>query len=236
MIERVSTGVKGLDDMIEGGFKRNNTILVVGGCGSGKSTFGIQYLYNGALKGEAGVYVSFEEDPDSVRENMSLFGWDLKRMENENKLKIIRVEPEDVMHIIRGEYGVIMDAINSIHARRVVVDSLTSIGLMIAGEFERRQTIIKLINWLRKSDCTSVLSAEAEQDPTRQYARSGVLESVVDGVIVLYSFRRGKTRIKALEVLKMRGTNHMMNLVPYIIDKGITLQPHQVIFGDLDRE
>jgi circadian clock protein KaiC len=236
MMERVSTGVKGLDDMIESGFKRKNTILVVGGCGSGKSTFGIQYLYNGALKGEAGVYITFEEEPESIRENMTLHGWDIRRMESENKLKLIRVEPEDVMHIIRGEYGVIMDAIDSLHAKRVVVDSLTSIGLMIAGEFERKQTIIKLINWLRKSDCTSLMTAEAEQDPSRQYARSGVLESVVDGVIVLYSFRRGKTRIRALEVLKMRGTNHLMNLVPYNIYKGITLQPHQVIFGDLDRE
>jgi circadian clock protein KaiC len=236
MNDRVSTGVKGLDDMTEGGFKRKNTMLVVGGCGSGKSTFGIQYLYNGALKGEPGVYITFEEDPEAIRENMTLHGWDIRRVEAENMLKLIRVEPEDVMHIIRGEYGVIMDAINSLHAKRVVVDSLTSIGLMIAGEFERKQTIIKLINWLRKSDCTSMMTAEAEQDPSRQYARSGVLESVVDGVIVLYSFRRGKTRIRALEVLKMRGTNHMMNLVPYIIDKGLTLQPHQVIFGDLDKE
>ena len=223
-----------MDDMIEGGFKRRNTVLVVGGCGSGKSTFGMQYLYHGALKGEPGVYITFEEEPDSMRDNMFLFGWDIRKMEESGAMKIVRVEPEDVMHIIRGEYGVIMDAISSLRAKRVVIDSLTSIGQMIEGEFERKQSIIKMINWLRKSDCTSLMTAEAEQEPTR-YSRSGVLESVVDGVIVLYSFRRGKTRIRALEVLKMRGTNHMMNLVPYNIDKGITLQPHQVIFGDVEQ-
>jgi KaiC/GvpD/RAD55 family RecA-like ATPase len=234
-MERVSTGVKGLDEMIEGGFKKNNTILVVGGCGSGKSTFGLQYIYQGALEGESGVYVTFEEEPDEIRQNMHQLGWDLKAVEKAGKLKMIRVEPSDIMHIIRGEYGVIMDAIESLKATRVVIDSITSIGMMIDGEFERKQSIIKLINWLRKSKCTSLMTAESEQDPSH-FSRSGLLESVVDGVIVFYSFRRGKSRIRALEVLKMRGTNHMMNLVPYVIDGGISLQPHQMIFGDVNQE
>ncbi|MFH0863132.1 MAG: ATPase domain-containing protein [Candidatus Altiarchaeota archaeon] len=235
MATRFQTGVKGLDEMIEGGFKENNSILVVGGCGSGKSTLGMQYLVKGAHIGENGVYVTFEEEPDQFRDNMLQHGWDLKKLEDAGKLRIIRVEPEDVYHIVKGEYGGIMDAIQSLNAKRVVIDSLTSIEMMIEGEFEKRQCILKLISWLRKSKCTSIMVAENEQDPNR-YDRQGVLESLVDGVIVLYNLRRGKTRIRALEVLKMRGTNHMMNLVPYIMDKGITLQPHQVIFGDVGKE
>ena len=235
MAVRFQTGVKGLDEMIEGGFKINNCVLVVGGCGSGKSTFGMQYLVKGAQIGDNGVYVTFEEEPDQIRDNMLLHGWDLKKLEDAGKLKIIRVEPEDIFHIVKGEYGVIMDAIQSLNAKRVVIDSLTSIEMMIEGDFEKRQCIVKLINWLRRSKCTSIMIAENEQDPNR-YDRQGVLESLVDGVIVLYNLRRGKTRIRALEVLKMRGTNHMMNLVPYVMDKGITLQPHQVIFGDVGTE
>jgi circadian clock protein KaiC len=231
-ITRVTTGVKGLDEMVQGGFKQNNTILVVGGCGTGKSTFGMQFLYNGALAGEPGVYITFEEDVEQIRDNMMLHGWDIRKMEEAKNLIVLRVKPEEVMHIVRGEYGHINDAVTSISAKRVVLDSLTSIEMMIESEFERRQSILKLINWLRSSKCTSLMIAENEQDPTR-YMRTGVLDSVADGVIVLYNYRRGKSRIRVLEILKMRGTNHNMNLVPYIIESGITLQPSQMIFGDL---
>ena len=115
-MERVPTGVPGLDGMVEGGFKRNNTVLVVGGCGSGKSTLAMQYLYYGALHGEPGVYVTFEEDPEQVRENMSRHGWDLRSMEKSGKLKIIRVDPAEVVHLIEQEYGTIVDAINDLKA------------------------------------------------------------------------------------------------------------------------
>jgi len=232
MVERVSTGITGLDDMVEGGFKLHNTILVVGGCGSGKSTMAMQYLVYGIQNGEPGVYVSFEEEPEQIKENMMRHGWDLQKMEDEKKLKIIRIDPQDVMHIIREEYGSIVDSISDMQARRVVVDSLTSIEMMIEGEYEKRQGILKLISFLQKSNCTSLMIAESEQDPTR-YSRHGVLEFIVDGVIVLYNLRRGKSRIRALEILKMRGTNQMTNLVPYKIENGITLQPHQMIFGSV---
>ncbi len=231
MAERVHTGIKGLDEMIEGGLKRNNCILLVGGCGTGKSTFGMQYLYNGALAGEPGIYVTFEEDDAQVRENMTMHGWDIAKMEESGLLRLMRVKPEDVLHIVRGEYGAINDAVVSMKAKRVIIDSITSIELMIDNDFERRQSIIKLLNWLHSSKCTSIMIAENEQDPIR-YSRMGALESIADGVIVLYNFRRGKSRIRALEVLKMRGTNHMTNLVPYIIDHGINLQPNQMVFGD----
>ncbi|MFH1054939.1 MAG: ATPase domain-containing protein [Candidatus Altiarchaeota archaeon] len=231
MVERISSGIPGLDEMIEGGFKKHSTVLIVGGCGSGKSTLAMQYLYQGALAGEPGVYVTFEEEADSMRDNMSRHGWDLKKMEDSKKLKIMRIEPQDVIHIIKQEYGGIVDAINDLGARRVVIDSLTSIETMIEGDFEKRQGVLKLMNWLQKSKCTSLMIAESEQDPTK-YSRHGIMEFVVDGVIVLYNVRRGKSRIRALEVLKMRGTNQITNLVPYVIDKGIILQPRQMIFGD----
>jgi len=233
--ERVPTGIPGLDSMIEGGFKRNNTILVVGGCGSGKSTLAMQYLYYGAMHGENGVYVTFEEEPEQIRENMSRHGWDIRAAEKAGKLKILRVDPQDVMHVIGEEYGSIVDTINDMKARRVVVDSLTTVETMIKDDFEKRQQTLKLIKWLQKTNCTNIMIAEAEQDPTH-YSRYGIVEFVVDGVIVLYNLRRGKIRLRALEVLKMRGTKQTTNLVPYVIENGIQLQPHQVIFGDVGGE
>jgi KaiC/GvpD/RAD55 family RecA-like ATPase len=231
-MERISSGIPGLDDMIEGGFKRNNSMLIVGGCGSGKSTMAMQYLVHGATQGEPGVYVTFEEEVEQIRENMSRYKWDIKKLEDDGTLTIVRVDPQDVMHIIKDEYGSIVDTIKDIEAKRVVIDSLTSIGMMIEGEYQKRQGLLRLIKWLQKSDCTSVMIAESEQDPAK-YSRHGIVEFLVDGVIVLYNLRRGKTRIRALEVLKMRGTKQVTNLVPYKIEQGIELQPHQVIFGEI---
>ena len=230
-IKRVPSGIKGLDEMIEGGFKENNTILVVGGCGSGKSTLAMQYLYSGCEMGQPGVYVTFEEAADAIRDNMSRHGWDIEKMEGEGVMKVVRIEPQDVMHILNQEYGMILDAIHTIKAKRIVIDSLTSIETMIDGEFNKREGILKLINWLQNIGCTSMMVAESEQDPTK-YSRHGILEFIVDGVIVLYNIRRGKSRIRALEVLKMRGTNQVTSLVPYVIENGIQLQPRQMIFGD----
>ena len=234
-MERVPTGIPGLDGMIEGGFKRNNTILVVGGCGSGKSTLAMQYLYHGTTIGEPGLYVTFEEETSQVEENMSRHGWDIKGVQDAGKLKIVRVDPQDILHLVKEDYGIIVDTINDIKAKRVVIDSLTTVETMIKDEYEKRQQTLKLIKWLQRSNCTNVMVAEAEQDPTH-YSRYGIVEFVVDGVIVLYNLRRGKTRIRALEVLKMRGTKQITNLVPYVIDNGIQLQPHQVLFGDVSEQ
>lgn len=232
MVERVSSGIPGLDDMIEGGFKKNSNVLLVGGCGAGKSTFGIQYLIDGAGKGEPGVYITFEEEQSQIYENMLGHGWDLTKLVDNNLIRILRIEPQDVMHIVRGEYGMIVDAINQLNAKRVVIDSVTSIEMMIESNFEQRQGLLKLTNWLRGADCTSILIYERNIDPTG-YAPHGSMETIVDGVIMLYNFRRGKSRVRALEVLKMRGTRHITNLVPYIIDQGVSLQPHQTVFGEM---
>ncbi|MBU0762201.1 MAG: AAA family ATPase [Candidatus Altiarchaeota archaeon] len=235
MVERVSTGIPGLDEMIEGGYKKNNTILLVGGCGSGKSTMAMQYLVYGAQHGEPGIYVTFEEQIKEIKENMGRHKWDLGKLEDEGTLKLLRIDPQVVMNIVREEYGAIVDAINSLKAKRVVIDSVTSIEAMLEGEHNRRQWVLRLVDWLQKMGVTTVLISESEQDPTK-YSRHGVMEFVVDGVVVLYNIRRGKTRVRALEILKMRGTDQMTSLVPYIISEGIQLQPRQMIFGDFGQE
>ena len=234
-MERISTGISGLDEMIEGGFKKNNAILVGGGCGSGKSTLGMQFLVHGAKNKAPGVYVTFEEEPEAVIENMSRHGWDLQKFIDKDLIDIIHVQPQEVMHIVNQEYGMIMDSIEQKKAKRIVIDSLTSIEMLIESEYEKRHSILRLINWLRGHGVTSLLTAEAEQDPTA-YSRYGIMEFIVDGVVVLYNIRRGRSRVRALEVLKMRGTKNNTNLVPYVIDKGIQLQPKQPLFGAIDED
>lgn len=227
---RVKTGVPGLDEMIEGGFKKQNTILVSGGCGSGKSTLAMQYIYEGAKMGEPGIYITFEEYPDAIKSNFVRYGWDINAMEKDNKIRILRIDPQDVMHVIKENYGAIVDGINDIKAKRIVIDSISSIEAMIENDYERRRAVIELLGWLRENKCTSMLIGEAEQDPNA-YSRHGVIEFAVDGVVVMYNIRRENARHRALEVLKMRGTNHMTKIVPFMIQNGIMVLPKQKLFG-----
>lgn len=228
--QRVPTGIPGMDDMIQGGIERNSNVLVSGTCGTGKTTFCMQYIYNGAVQfNEPGVYVSFEEQPEQMRRHMLQHGWDLKALEDAGKIRILRIAPKEVMHIIKEEYGEILNAINDIQAKRVVIDSVSSIEIMIDNEFDRKENALKLCEWLTHHDCTSLIISESEQGTT-QYTRHGIMEFVVDGIIVLYNVRKGNTRVNALEVLKMRGTKHDKSLVPFSIDRGIIAYPQEQVF------
>jgi KaiC/GvpD/RAD55 family RecA-like ATPase len=231
-MERISSGIAGLDDMVEGGFVKNTSVLVTGGCGSGKTTLAMQFLYEGAKKGERGIYITFEEEKERMKDNFSKYGWDIAGMEKKGMLEIIHIKPRDVMQVVKEDYGEIINNIKKLGAERVVLDSVSTIEMMISDEYERRESIVQIIEWLRKNNCTSMLVAESEQDPNR-YSRQGVVEFIVDGVVVLYNFRRQSTRQRALEVLKMRGTNHMTKIVPFMISNGIELLPKQRLFGEM---
>ncbi len=229
-ISRVPSGIPGLDDMIEGGFKKFSNVLITGGCGTGKSTFCMQYLIEGAKIGQPGAYISFEEDVEPMKENMKRYGWDLDKFEEEEKLRILHIDPKDVMNVVKEGYGLIASAISRIKAERVVIDSISSIELMIDNEFDRRKHILTLIGWLRSHNCTSLMVAEAEQN-INHYSRHGIIEFIVDGVVVMYNLRRESVRHRAIEVLKMRGTNHKSKIVPFMISNGIELLPKQKLFG-----
>lgn len=228
--ERTPTGVPGLDDMIEGGFKKCNTILVSGGCGSGKTTLAMQYVYEGAKNGEPGVYITFEEYPESIKSNFKRYGWDIGAMEENGKIRMLRIDPEDILHVVEESYGTIVDGIKDIKAERIVVDSISSLEAMLENDYESRRAVIKLLGWLRENKCTSILIGEAEQDPN-EYLRHGTLEFSVDGVIVMYNIRRENARHRAMEILKMRGTKHVTKIVPFMIKNGITVLPKQKLFG-----
>jgi circadian clock protein KaiC len=180
--------------------------------------------------GEPGMYITFEEYPEAIKSNFKRYGWDIAALEKQGKIRILRIDPQDVMHVIKENYGVIVDGINDIKAQRIVVDSVSSIEAMIESEFDRRKALVELLNWMRENKCTSVLIGEAEQDPNT-YSRHGVVEFAVDGVIVMYNIRRENARHRAIEILKMRGTNHMTKIVPFMMQEGVVVLPKQKLFG-----
>lgn len=226
-MERLKTGVPGLDKLLNGGIPQGQQTLISGTCGAGKTILCVQYAHEGLKKyNENGVYLSFEESPDSIRSNVADFGWDFRPFEKKGQFAFIKYDPyhsEDIFDILES-------AIRDTNAQRVVVDSISAIGLHIRDKSELRRTIFNLSNSLRKLGCTAMLVSEIVPY-TQSLSRYGVEEFVADTVIVLYYERRYSQFSRAIQIWKMRGSPHSEKLHPYrITEKGVVVYPEEEAF------
>ena len=215
-IERVSTGIKNLDRITEGGLEKNSTNLLVGGSGNGKSIFATQFLIEGVRKGEAVLYVSFEEKKKEFYTNMLELGWDLEKAEKDGKFFFLSYTPEKIRTMLEEGGGDIETIVLTKGIKRVAIDSITAFVMLFDQDVEMREKTLALFTLLRSWTCTSLLIYE--RDPLidkRQSSR--ILEFEADSLILLYFTRIKKERERFLEVYKMRGTNHSTNIFPYDI-------------------
>jgi len=237
-IIRVPTGIPGFDELIEGGFEKNSTVLIIGGAGTGKTTFVMQYIYNGVTKyGQPGVFLSFEEQKEKLYKHMRLFGWDFEELEKQGMFTYLSYEPYQVEDIMSKGGGTIRDAMEDLEKKggetlRFGMDSLTSFTTMFHDEYQARENTIKLFEKLAEWNCTSLITVEPHyMSPESPHTDIGV-EFMVDGVIALYQIKSGDVRETALEVLKMRATNHVRKICPYKFQPyGIEVYPHETVFG-----
>ncbi len=214
--ERVSTGIKNLDKIIEGGVKKNSTNLLVGGSGNGKSIFATQFLMEGVRRGEEVLYVSFEEKKEEFFANMLELGWDLKKVEEEGKFFFLSYTPEKIRTMLEEGGGDIETLILTKKIKRIAIDSITAFAMLFDQDVEMREKALALFSLLRSWTCTSLLIYE--RDPLVDKRRSSrILEFEADSLILLYFVRIKKKRERFLEVYKMRGTNHSTNIFPYKI-------------------
>lgn len=235
--KRIPTGITGLDDLIEGGFPQGRSILLSGGTGTGKTIFCMQYLYEGATKfHEPGVYVTLDERPDLMREDMSRFGWDLRKLEDENMLSLIDgtiakvgLPSEEQFSLPTTGFDLdkllleILRAVKRIEAKRIVIDSIPAMGLNFENENETRKAILKLSYLLMRSGVTSLLTTELS-DKEGTFGKFGVEEYVADGVIVLHYMGLGMQSNRTLHIRKMRATKHSEDLHPLkISDQGVSV-------------
>ena len=228
--ERVSTGIPGFDEIIEGGFRKNAANLISGGAGCGKSVFCMQFLVNGIRNcNENGIYITFEQTPEEIIEDMKIFGWDIQQYIKEKKLTIINYTPEQVGKILEAGGGTVRDAVESLGAKRLVLDSLTAFTLLYKSDLDKRRAILALFEAIKRWGCTSLLISEREQEPTKH--ESDFMEFEVDGVIFLYYIKKGHSRERSIEVIKMRSTRHAAKQFPLrISDTGITVYPDETVF------
>jgi circadian clock protein KaiC len=235
-MKRITTGVKGLDEMLGGGLPSGRCILVCGGPGTGKTIFGIQYLYYGAINSnEPGLYISLDENPSHLKEDMTTFNWDLKKLQKDGKLRIIDASPIRTLpgkvkigklNIGKRDFSmlslikVIKVNAEEINAKRIVIDPISMLIVQYPDPSERRNAVLDLMETLVNLNATSLIISELrvltlEREPQ-------VEEFAAHGVIIFHVFAKNGRITKAIQVEKMRGISHDHELRPYkILSSGI---------------
>lgn len=222
-MEKVKSGIPGLDEIIDGGIPAGSTVAVIGPFGSGKTTFGMQFLNYGLLNGEKCVFISLEEEKESIILSAENFSWRFRDFESEGVLRIIKLDPEDAKSTLTRIEGDVTNEIRDFGATRVVFDSATLLTMMFKEEHEKRHVLFTLSSAVKKAGATSIFTGEV--DPNNHLvSKDGLLEYVSDGVISLdiVQFKERFESRLVLQILKMRRTGHSRAIHPfYIREKGI---------------
>lgn len=221
--DKVPTGIPNFDKLIEGGFEKNSTNLVAGNAGSGKTIFSTQFLVAGMKKGEACLYVTFEEQKEDFYKNMRRFGWDLEAYEKKELFTFLQYTPIKVKTMLEEGGGTIESIILRKKITRIVIDSITSFALLFEDELEKREAALDLFSMISKWNATALVTLEGK--PSQESRMSAkTLEFESDSIILLYYPRHKGERKRFLEILKMRGTKHSPKVYSFdISNKGINI-------------
>lgn len=224
MLERVKTGVEGLDDLIDGGVIKGEVILLAGSTGSGKTIFSSQFIYNGAtLYNEKGVYATFEEDETSLKRNMEKLGLDFNRLEQEGKVKVVGLQAmKDIG--LNANLDYILKIVNELKAERLVVDSLTAFLIGTGEKFEYRTLMHLFYKILKKLGCTTIMTCSVPAGFNT--LGLGIEEFIADSVIVLENIMVDAELKTRFLIRKMRGTGHSRKYHDVIINEnGLKIVP-----------
>lgn len=229
-IEKVPTGISGLDEVLAGGLPRGRPTLVAGGAGSGKTMLGMEFIVRGITEfGEPGVFMTFEERAEDLKANFASMGFDLQRLIDEKKLALDFVYVERAEIAETGEYdleGLFLRlgyAIDSVGAKRVVLDTVESLFAGFTNQNILRAELRRLFRWLKDRGMTAVITGEqGEGTLTRQ----GLEEYVSDCVIFLDHRVEGQVSTRRLRVVKYRGSAHGTNEYPFLMSReGLSVLP-----------
>ena len=222
---KVKTGIPGLDSVISGGLKKNRSVTVSGPPGSGKTTFGLQYLYSGAKDfDEPGVYVTLSQNLEEVKNDCKSFGWDFDSLISEDKILMIDARPFKIHDeligkddsLYRGEHlpfehltKLILSSVKRVEAKRVVVDSVTILSMQYQDKFFMRQGLQGMVQALENFGVASLILSEHSEDeeiPLEWFVTSGIIQ--------LHHTRVEDTMERAIQITKMRGIKHSEQIHP----------------------
>jgi KaiC/GvpD/RAD55 family RecA-like ATPase len=241
-IQRISTGVEGFDELIEGGYPAGRVMLLVGGPGSGKTIFSIQFLVGAVAPEEKTLYISLDEKKEHLYREMRRFGFDLASLERSNRFVFVDgtltmerplQHPSTFSRFGRGDassplLGLIEFEVQQVHPTRIVVDPISSMALQFPDLIDRREAIVKLVNLLVSSGATCMLTSELR---VRGMEHEVQLEEYLShGVIILRSIVKERSMIRAIMIEKMRQTEIDPSPKPYkIAQKGIVVFPKESV-------
>ena len=223
------TGIKGFDEITDGGLPKNRTTLVCGSAGSGKTLLGIDFLINGATRyHEPGVFMSFEETEEELYKDVASLNMDLQGLVSQKKilLQYVSLERKDVLESdfsLEGIFIRLEHAIHSIGAKRVVLDSIESLFAGITDAGVLRLEVKRLFRWLKDKQVTAIVTGESGE---ASYTRHGLEEYISDCIVFLDNRVEQQIAIRRIRVVKYRGSRHGTNEYPFVIDKaGLSVIP-----------
>jgi circadian clock protein KaiC len=229
-LPKAPTGILGLDEVTEGGLPRGRPTLVCGSAGCGKTLLAMEFLVRGAtLYDEPGVFMAFEESAEELTQNVRSLGFDLDQLAAQKKLSIdfVRVERSEIEETgdydLEGLFVRLGHAIDSIAAKRVVLDTIETLFGGLSNTTILRAELRRLFRWLKSKGVTAVVTGERGD---KQLTRQGLEEYVSDCVILLDHRVIDEVSTRRLRVVKYRGTAHGTNEYPFLIDEeGMTVLP-----------
>ena len=216
-MEFIKTGIPGLDEVLKGGLRKNTSILLEGDPGTGKTIFALQFIIEGAKNNEAGLYLSAEEDIDSIREYAKSLDLNLDNYEKKGLITFIQqpLKNRKLMSIAASP-----SFIREKKIKRIVLDSLTLFKYMhIAGEMDYRKEVLLFLENMKTEDTTLLATAEVE-NPDIDEINYNAEDFLFEGLIRICKIRKGSSFERCLFVSKMRGQDHSLDIFPVTIRKG----------------
>jgi circadian clock protein KaiC len=236
-VQKLATGIPSFDLIAEGGLPKGRTTLLSGTAGSGKTVFAVQLLAAGIAAGEHGVFVTFEESPRDIRQNMRNFGWDLEAWEKAGQLAFVDASPDPEIEIIESgsfDLGALLarveNAARKVSAQRIAVDSLGAMFSQFSDQSLVRRELFRIASAMKQLGVTALMTAERTDD-YGPIARFGVEEFIADNVMVLRNVLEDEKRRRTIEILKFRGTGHQKGEFPFTItaNDGVVVIPLSAI-------
>jgi circadian clock protein KaiC len=229
-LDKAPTGIRGLDEISAGGLPRGRTTIVCGGPGCGKTMLGLEFLVRGVEEfGEPGVLVAFEETPEEMARNVASLGFDVNALCDKKKLFLdyMRIEPSEIHETgdydLEGLFIRLQNAVDSVGAKRVVLDTLEALFSGFSNLAVLRAEIRRLFRWLKDRGLTTVVTAE---QGSGTLTRHGLEEYVSDCVILLDHRIQEQISTRRLRIVKYRGTKHGADEYPFLIDEsGLSVLP-----------
>ncbi|MEM4133756.1 MAG: ATPase domain-containing protein [Candidatus Micrarchaeia archaeon] len=234
----IKTGIPGFDEMCGGGIEEKSVILINGDAGSGKTIFGLQFLYEGAKNGDAGLFISFGESRETIYSRMLNFGMDFQKLEDKNLFFFLEYQPHEVAKIMQEEGGTLYDIITSYNIKRVVVDTITPYLMQFNDPYKARLALVRLFNVFKKFNVTTLLLNEWSSDLPSNPS-TAVAEFLADGIVYMIHKRSPEgVQLRGIEIWKMTGVSHTEVARPFAFtNRGIVIYPNErLFFGSLERK